>query len=102
MFYLLIAAALLFFIVHVALLFTAFPKSQLNGTRYLYSHITLWITGIVVFLLAFLYSGKGESGFLDYFNSPVKKSYILIFTIVLSLTAHTIVRTLIIPMMRKK
>ncbi|WP_184545873.1 hypothetical protein [Mucilaginibacter sp. FT3.2] len=101
MFYLLIAAALLFFIAHVTLLFMAFPKSQLNSTRYLYSHVTLWLTGLVVFCLALLYSGNGQSGFLDYFDTQAKKGLILAFTVALSLTAHTIVRTLILPMMRK-
>jgi hypothetical protein len=101
MFYSLIAAALLFFIAHVALLLMAFPKSQLDSSRYFYSHLTLWLTGLSIFLLACLYSGTGQSAFLDYFSTPVKKGAILVFTLTLSLTAHVIVKALVLPLMRK-
>ncbi len=102
MFYLLITAAVVFFIAHVALLLMAFPKSELDSSRYLYSHITLWLTGIAVFLLAWLYSGTGQSAFLDFFNTPVKKVLILVFTAALSLTAHSLVRFVVLPMVRKE
>jgi len=94
-----IAAGL--FLAHVILLFTAFPKSQLAQRRYFYSHLTLWLTGLTVFLLAVLSSGTGESAFLDYFNTPVKKGMIIVFTLSLSLVAHTIVRMLVLPIMNK-
>jgi len=101
MFYLLIVAAIIFFLTHVILLFTAFPKSKLASTRYFYSHLTLWLTGVIIFVLAILYSGSGQSHFLDYFNSPAKKGMILVFTLALSLTAHAIVRLIVIPLMRR-
>ena len=94
-----IAAGL--FLAHVILLFTAFPKSQLAQKRYFYSHLTLWLTGLTVFTLAVLSSGKGESTFLDYFNTPIKKGMIIVFTLALSFVAHTIVRMLILPIMNK-
>ena len=89
------------FLAHVILLFTAFPKSQLARQRYFYSHLTLWLTGLTIFVLAVLCSGNGESAFLDYFNTPVKKAMIIVFTLALSLTAHTIVRLLVLPLMSK-
>lgn len=101
MFYLLLVVAAAFFLAHVILLFTAFPNAQLAQKRYFYSHLTLWLTGATVFILALLYSGKGQSGFLDYFDSPVKKGMIITFTLALSLVAHTIVRLLVLPLMSK-
>ena len=101
MFYILISATLIFFIVHVILLLTAFPQSKLARTRYFYSHLTLWITGVLIFSLALIYSGSGRSSFLDYFDSITKKAMILIFTIALSLVAHTIVTRVIVPLLRK-
>jgi len=102
MFYLLIAVAAALFIAHVTLLLLAFPKSQLAGTRYFYSHLTLWLTGLIVFILALLYSGSGRSAFLDYFNSFPKQVMILAFTLALSLVAHTIVRLLVLPLLSKR
>ena len=78
MFYILISSIVIFFIVHVVLLLTAFPQSKLARTRYFYSHLTLWITGVLVFSLALLYSGSGRSSFLDYFDTTNKKGMILI------------------------
>jgi hypothetical protein len=101
MFYLLIVAAAIFFIAHVALLLASFSGSHLVKKRYFYSHLTLWITGMVVFAMALLYSGNNQSGFLDYFNTPLKKAMILVFTFALSLVAHSIVRYLVLPLMKK-
>jgi hypothetical protein len=95
-----IAAASLF-LAHVILLFTAFPNSQLAKQRYFYSHLTLWLTGVTVFVLALLCSGTGHSAFLDYFDSPTKKAMIIAFTLVLSLVAHTLVRLVVLPLMSK-
>lgn len=94
-------AAAGFFLAHVILLFTAFPNSQLERQRYFYSHLTLWLTGITVFILSLLCSGTGHSAFLDYFDSPVKKGMIIAFTLALSLVAHTIVRSVVLPLMSK-
>ncbi len=102
MFYILLIAAGVLFIAHVTLLFTSFPKSTLLPKRYFYSHLTLWLTGGSVFILALLYSGSGRSAFLDYFNSPIKLGMILVFTFALSLMAHNIVRFLVMPMMNKR
>jgi hypothetical protein len=89
--------ALLFFIAHVFLLFTSFGKNGYQKKRYFYSHVTLWICGILVFLMAMLYAGKNEAAVLDVFDTPGKQFLILGMVIVLSLTAHTIVRFLVMP-----
>ncbi|TWR27373.1 hypothetical protein FPZ43_12880 [Mucilaginibacter pallidiroseus] len=102
MLYLLIAAAAIFFIMHVVLLFTSFRNAQLAKRRYFYSHLTLWITGGAVFLMALLYSGDGESGFLDYFNTAYKRALIIVFTLALSLAAHLLVRFVALPLMAKR
>ncbi len=94
-----VAASL--FLAHVVLLFTSFPNSQLARQRYFYSHLTLWLTGVTVFVLALLCSGTGHSAFLDYFDSPIKKGMIIAFTLALSLVAHTIVRLVVLPLMSK-
>ncbi|WP_454801228.1 hypothetical protein [Mucilaginibacter phyllosphaerae] len=101
MYYVLIFAAVVFFLAHVILLFTAFPQSQLAGKRYFYSHLTLWITGAIVFILAVQFSGTGRSPFLDYFNTFGKKLGILLFTFSLSLIAHLIVKFLVQPLLLK-
>jgi len=101
MFYFLLTLAAALFLAHVILLFTAFPKAQLARKRYFYSHLTLWLTGGTVFILALLYSGTGESGFLDYFDTPRKKGMIIAFTLALSLVAHMIVRLAVLPLISK-
>lgn len=101
MFYFLIIAAIVLFIAHVAFLLASFSGSGLVKKCYFYSHLTLWITGLVVFIIALLYSGTNQSAFLDYFNTPFKKSMILVFTFALSLIAHSIVRLLVLPMLNK-
>jgi hypothetical protein len=89
------------FLAHVVLLFTAFPNSQLARRRYFYSHLTLWLTGATIIVLSLLYSGTGRSGFLDYFDSSLKKVMIIGFTLALSLVAHIIVRLLVLPLLTK-
>jgi hypothetical protein len=89
--------ALLFFIAHVGLLFTSFGKSGYQKKRYFYSHLTLWISGGLVFLLALLYGGTNTAAFLDVFDTLGKQLLILALVVVLSFTAHTIVRLLILP-----
>jgi len=101
MFYFLIIIAVVFFITHVVLLLTAFPQSTLAHKRYFYSHLTLWITGFIVFALALLYAGSGRSGFIDYFNTPIKMGMIIVFTFALSLIAHLIVRFIVLPLIAK-
>ncbi|PZF74251.1 hypothetical protein [Taibaiella soli] len=97
MFFLLSILALGLFIAHVILLFTSFPQKGFQRSRYFYSHLTLWLTGIIVFGLTTLYSGDGQSVLLDYFDTPVKKIMILVVTLILSITAHLIVKTLVLP-----
>ena len=101
MFYLLIIGTAIFFLAHVALLFASISHSKLVPTRYFYSHLTLWITGVLVLVLAILYGGTGRSSFLDYFDSNTKKAMILVFTFALSLVAHIIVTRVILPLLRK-
>lgn len=102
MFYFLLLAAAAFFIAHVGLLITSFTGPQFGTTRYFYSHLTLWITGLIVFSLAILYKGTGQSQFLDYFNTPQKLAMILVGTAALSLVAHCIVKFLVLPAVKKK
>ncbi|TWW01931.1 hypothetical protein [Chitinophaga pinensis] len=89
--------ALLFFLAHVVLLFTSFGKKGYQKKRYFYSHLTLWICGGLVFLLAMLYAGTNTSSILDVFDTPGKQLLILGMVVVLSLSAHTIVRLLVMP-----
>ena len=89
--------ALAFFIAHVFLLFTSFGKTGYQKTRYFYSHFTLWISGFLVFILAWLYAGKQVSSFLDVFDTTEKKVLIIGMVLLLSFAAHTIVRFLILP-----
>lgn len=96
-FHSLLALALVFFIAHVMLLFTSFGKSGYRKLRYFYSHLTLWISGGLLFLLAVLYAGKSESSILDVFDTPGKQMLIPGIVVVLSLAAHTIVHFLVIP-----
>jgi len=93
----LVVLALLFFIAHVILLFTSFGKNGYQKKRYFYSHLTLWICGAIVFLMAMLYAGKNASTILDVFDTPVKQLLIPGMVVVLSFTAHTIVRLLVLP-----
>jgi len=97
MFYLLSTLGIGLFIAHVLLLFTSFPEKGFQSTRYFYSHLTLWLTGVTVLVLAILYAGNGLSVVLDFFDTPLRKAMILVVVTVLSLTAHTIVKTLVLP-----
>jgi hypothetical protein len=89
--------ALLFFLAHVYLLFTSFGKSGFQKAKYLWSHITLWITGGLAFLIALLFAGKGVSGVLDVFDTPGKAALLLLLAFVLSGIAHTIVKFMVMP-----
>jgi len=102
MFYLILTAAALLFIAHVVLLLISFKGSELIPTRYFYSHLTLWLTGVLVFILALQYSGTGQLSILDYFDTLQKKVMILVFTFALSLVAHLIVRLLVLPLLKPK
>ena len=93
----LVILALVFFVAHVLLLFTSFGKNRYHKKRYLYSHVSLWISGAILFLLASLYAGKQESGILDIFDTPGKQLLIIGMVLLLSFTAHTIVRFLVMP-----
>ncbi|WP_183557528.1 hypothetical protein [Mucilaginibacter sp. SP1R1] len=101
MLYLLVIAAIFFFITHVALLVASFTGSKFASSRYFYSHLTLWLTGIIIFVLAIAYSGTNQSQFLDYFNTTLRRVMILVATVALSLVAHSIVTLLVLPLIRK-
>jgi len=100
MLYILTSAAILFFILHVGFLLTSFPGGGFNKKRYFISHLTLWLTGLLVFGLATLFAGKGVSAFLDYFDTATKKVMILAAALILSLVAHTIVKKWVLPTRR--
>lgn len=102
MLYTLTIVTALLFIAHVVLLLASFSRSGFSNRRYFYSHLTLWLTGLSVFFLAFKFSGTHASGFLDYFNTPSKLAMILGFTLVLSVIAHGVVKGLVLPALQKK
>jgi hypothetical protein len=102
MLYVLVIAAAVLFIAHVVLLIASFRRSGFSGRRYFYSHLTLWLTGICVFVLALQYHGQQVSGFLDYFSTVGRLAMILVFTVALSLVAHLIVKLLVLPALEKK
>ncbi len=87
----------LFFLAHVYLLFTSFGKKGFQKQKYLWSHITLWITGGVACLIAILFAGKGVSGAIDVFNTPGKAALLILIALALSGAAHSIVRLLVLP-----
>lgn len=94
---LLAIGAALFFVAHVFLLFTSFGKFGYNRKKYLWSHLTLWICGSLLFTAATMYAGKGVSPVLDVFDTRVKQLLIPGVIIVLSIAAHTIVKLLVMP-----
>ena len=94
---LLALGAAIFFVAHVFLLFTSFGKSGYNRKKYLWSHLTLWITGILLFVAARLYAGTGQSPVIDVFDTPLKQGLILVVALALSAAAHTIVKLLVMP-----
>jgi hypothetical protein len=101
MFYLLISIALILFVAHVVLLIASFVGPKFGSSRYFYSHLTLWLTGVTVCILAVLYGGEHRSGVLDYFDTPVKLAMIIVFTFALSLVAHCIVKFIVLPLVNK-
>ncbi|WP_346317903.1 hypothetical protein [Chitinophaga sp. YIM B06452] len=94
---LLLPGAALFFVAHVFLLFTSFGKSGYNSKKYRWSHLTLWICGILFFIAATLYAGTGESPVIDVFDTRVKQGLFLVIPLVLSAIAHTIVKLFVMP-----
>lgn len=94
---LLAAGAALFFVAHVFLLFTSFGRGAYNKRKYLWSHLTLWICGAILFAMATLYAGTGESPILDVFDTPVKRWLIIVVAFGLSAIAHTVVKLLVMP-----
>lgn len=89
--------AVLFFIAHVYLLFTSFGEKGFQKKKYLWSHITLWLTGIFACSLTLLFAGKSVSGVIDVFDTPAKSALLILLAFVLSAVAHTIVKLLVLP-----
>lgn len=89
-------AAILFFVAHVALLIASFTKGGFNKGRYLWSHITLWITGGILFYMAGRFAGTGELPLADVFDTTGKRLLIIVAAFGLSGLAHLIVRYLIL------
>jgi hypothetical protein len=102
MYQFLLTCAAIAFLTHVILLLVSFSKGRFFRSRYFFSHFTLWLTGVVVFSLAMLYAGKGVSGFLDYFDTDVKRVTILVVTVLVSALAHGIVKFLVLPSMHPR
>ncbi|MBO9728825.1 MAG: hypothetical protein J7623_09330 [Chitinophaga sp.] len=95
------ALAAVFFLAHVFLLFTSFGKAGFQKQKYLWSHITLWITGALATLIAIMYAGKSVSGVLDVFDTPGKAALLLLIAFALSGAAHSIVKLLVLPKYQK-
>lgn len=91
MFESLLLLAGLFFLSHVCLLAVSI-FGRFHDRRYFWSHGTLWICGVLLFLAAVLFAGQGKSDFLDYFDTPLKKAMILVVPFVLSSIVHGIVK----------
>jgi hypothetical protein len=94
---LLMLGAAVFFAAHVFLLFTSFGRSGYNGKRYLWSHLTLWICGTLLFTGVSLYAGTGESPIADAFDTRVKQTLIPVVILALSAVAHVIVKLFVMP-----
>ncbi|MFY0256137.1 hypothetical protein ACDQ55_19540 [Chitinophaga sp. 30R24] len=94
--------AALFFLAHVFLLFTSFGKKGFQKQKYLWSHITLWITGALAFLIALLFAGKEEAGVINVFNTPGKAALLIVIALVLSGAAHSVVSLLVLPKYQEK
>lgn len=90
-----------FFLAHVYLLFTSFGKTGFQKQKYLWSHITLWITGAIACLIAILFAGKSVSGVIDVFDTPGKAAVLLLIALALSGAAHSIVKLLVLPKYEK-
>ncbi|UYQ94602.1 hypothetical protein MKQ68_05790 [Chitinophaga horti] len=89
--------AIAFFIAHVVLLFTSFGKTGFQKKKYFWSHLTLWITGVIAYLVTVLYAGKGISPIVDLFDTAGKQALLLLVVVVLSIVAHTIVKLFVLP-----
>lgn len=94
---LLALGAALFFVAHVYLLFTSFGRGGYNKRKYLWSHLTLWICGALIFAMAAVYAGTGESPVLDVLDTPLKRWLVIVVAFGLSAVAHTIVKLLVMP-----
>ena len=93
--------AAVFFLAHVYLLFTSFGKTGFQKQKYLWSHITLWITGGLAALIAILFAGKSVSSVIDVFDTPGKAAILLLIALALSGAAHSIVKLLVLPKYQK-
>ena len=100
MFYLLLCLAGFSFLAHVGLLITSFSSGRFKREHYFWSHATLWLAGLLLFVTAIIYAGDGRSGAIDYFNTGLKKGMILVVTIALSLMADLIVKKIVMHKIR--
>lgn len=89
------------FLSHVLMLFTSFGTGGVRKTRYFLSHLTLWLTGVLGYLIAVLYAGKGVSSVIDVFDTPGKQVLLLVIAFGLSLVAHSIVRLFVLPQYKR-
>lgn len=89
--------AVAFFVTHVLLIFTSFGKKGYHPRKYLWSHITLWIAGVLVTVFLWQNSGQPSSGIGETFNTPLKRFFPILLAFGLSVIAHIIVRLFILP-----
>lgn len=96
MFGFLAVLAALLFIAHLILLIASFPPGHFDYSRYFWSHITLWATGLVFLVTTMVYSGTGESELIDSLDTALEWVMIPASTMLLSFAVHGIVRQLAI------
>ena len=97
MFSLLLTCAALSLLFHAVFLLISFANGTFHPRCYSIAMIFLWGCGAAVFLTTLFYAGTHRSPFLDFFDTPVKKTAILMATLSISLIVHGIVRFLIVP-----
>lgn len=89
------------FIAHVLMLFTSFGAGGVKKKRYFLSHLTLWITGALGYVIAWQFAGKDVSPVIDVFDTPFKQFLIIVLAFALSLIAHSIVRMFVLPQYKR-
>jgi hypothetical protein len=89
------------FLAHVVTLFTSFGAGGVKKKRYFLSHLTLWITGALGYVIAWQFAGKEVSPVIDVFDTPFKQFLIIVLAFALSLIAHSIVRMFVLPQYKR-
>jgi hypothetical protein len=84
-------------LLHFLLLLVSFLNDIFHPRRYCVALVALWLGGAMAFCLALFYSGKHRWAVLDIFDTPVKKTAILLVVFSITLLIHGIVKFLVLP-----